>query len=76
MHAESKQQRPGVTYNQKAIDEIFDKKTRFADLGLLPEVLQGVTDAGFEFPTSIQAKIIPLLLQGKDMLGQAKTGTG
>lgn len=76
MAAESKQQRPGVTYNQKAIDEIFDKKTRFADLGLLPEVLQGVTDAGFEFPTSIQAKIIPLLLQGKDMLGQAKTGTG
>lgn len=64
------------TFNQKAFDEIFDRGTRFADLGLAPEVLRGVTEAGFEFPTSIQAKIIPLLLTGVDVLGQAKTGTG
>jgi ATP-dependent RNA helicase DeaD len=56
--------------------DVFDKTVRFADLGLTPEVLRGVTDAGFEYPTAIQAQIIPLLLQGKDMLGQAKTGTG
>lgn len=35
-----------------------------------------MTEAGFEYPTSIQAKIIPLLLTGVDVLGQAKTGTG
>ncbi len=39
-------------------------------------MLKGVTDAGFEFPTTIQAQLIPLILSGKDMLGQAKTGTG
>ncbi len=74
--ASSKPPRHVSAINQKAIDEIFDKATRFADLGLTPEALQGVTDSGFEFPTSIQARIIPLLLAGKDVLGQAKTGTG
>ncbi len=74
--AEAKPARYIAPFNQKAIDEIFDKNTRFADLGLHPEVLRGVTEAGYEMPTSIQARIIPLLLQGKDVLGQAKTGTG
>jgi ATP-dependent RNA helicase DeaD len=59
-----------------ASNDVFDKSMLFADLGLTPEVLRGVTDAGFERPTAIQAQIIPLLLLGKDMLGQAKTGTG
>jgi ATP-dependent RNA helicase DeaD len=39
-------------------------------------VLKGVIEAGFVYPTAIQAKLIPLILSGKDMLGQAKTGTG
>lgn len=59
-----------------AYDDIFEKKIRFADLGLREDVLRGVTDAGFEFPTTIQARIIPVILSGKDVLGQAKTGTG
>jgi len=39
-------------------------------------VLRGITEAGYFFPTYIQARIIPLILSGRDVLGQAKTGTG
>lgn len=39
-------------------------------------MLRGITEAGFFFPTYIQARIIPLILSGRDVLGQAKTGTG
>lgn len=59
-----------------ARDEIFDRGVRFADLGLRDSVLKGITEAGFEYPTAIQARIIPVILAGKDVLGQAKTGTG
>jgi ATP-dependent RNA helicase DeaD len=48
----------------------------FTDLGLSEAVLKGVTDAGFESPTPIQAQAIPVLLTGKDLIGQAQTGTG
>jgi ATP-dependent RNA helicase DeaD len=50
--------------------------TSFADLGLGPEVLQALVDAGYESPTPIQAATIPVLLAGTDVLGQAQTGTG
>ncbi len=48
----------------------------FADLDLLPELLRAVQDAGYEAPSPIQAQTIPLLLEGRDVLGQAQTGTG
>lgn len=48
----------------------------FSELGLLPEVLQAVADQGYEQPSPIQAASIPPLLAGKDLLGQAQTGTG
>src|SRR5581483_8848993 len=48
----------------------------FADLGLSPEVLQAVRDAGYETPTPIQAQAIPVVLMGRDVLGCAQTGTG
>src|SRR5579864_3697717 len=48
----------------------------FADLGLSPEVLQAVRDAGYETPTPIQAQAIPVILMGRDVLGCAQTGTG
>jgi len=48
----------------------------FAELDLLPELLRAVQDAGYEAPSPIQAQTIPLLLEGKDVLGQAQTGTG
>ena len=48
----------------------------FADLGLSPEVLQAVRDAGYETPTPIQVQAIPYVLMGRDVLGCAQTGTG
>jgi ATP-dependent RNA helicase DeaD len=62
--------------SRKAHDEIFAKGSTFADLGLRNSVLKGVTAAGFEYPTSIQHQLIPLILSGRDVIGQAKTGTG
>jgi ATP-dependent RNA helicase DeaD len=50
--------------------------TTFADLGLRPELLSALTALGYEEPTPIQADAIPELLAGKDVLGQAATGTG
>ncbi|MBC7835021.1 MAG: DEAD/DEAH box helicase [Phycisphaerales bacterium] len=57
-------------------DEIFSTVLSFADLGLRNSVLKGITEAGFTAPTTIQAQLIPVILAGKDVLGQAKTGTG
>ena len=48
----------------------------FDDLGLSPEVLEAVKLAGYETPSPIQAKAIPVLLQGVNLLGTAQTGTG
>jgi ATP-dependent RNA helicase DeaD len=48
----------------------------FAELGLNAEVLQALSDVGYESPTPIQAATIPVLLSGADVLGQAQTGTG
>jgi len=59
-----------------ASDDIFSHAESFEDLGLRSSVLKGVHAAGFTRPTGIQAQFIPLALAGKDILGQAKTGTG
>src|ERR671917_161585 len=50
--------------------------TTFADLGLRPELLRALSGLGYEEPTPIQREAIPPLLQGRDLLGQAATGTG
>ncbi len=50
--------------------------TRFDALDLPEAVLSGVREAGFEFCTPIQAATLPLSLAGKDVAGQAQTGTG
>lgn len=49
---------------------------RFADLGLAAPVLQAIEAVGYETPSPIQAESIPQLLNGKDILGMAQTGTG
>ena len=48
----------------------------FDGLGLGPDLLRAVADAGYEQPTPIQAQAIPLILSGRDMIGVAQTGTG
>jgi ATP-dependent RNA helicase DeaD len=48
----------------------------FADLKLIKPILQSVEEAGYEVPSPIQAESIPPLLDGRDLLGQAQTGTG
>ncbi|MFA5984447.1 MAG: DEAD/DEAH box helicase [Methylococcaceae bacterium] len=48
----------------------------FRDLALIEPVLRALNDVGYETPSPIQAQTIPLILEGKDVLGQAQTGTG
>jgi ATP-dependent RNA helicase DeaD len=50
--------------------------TTFSDLALRDELLQSLTELGYEEPTTIQAEAIPPLVGGADLLGQAATGTG
>ncbi len=54
----------------------FLTDTKFSDFDLPPEVQQGLNDAGFSYCTPIQARTLPLSLAGKDIAGQAQTGTG
>ena len=53
-----------------------DSTPSFAELGLAAPILQAVQQAGYETPSPIQAQSIPPLLAGRDLLGQAQTGTG
>ncbi len=50
--------------------------TRFSDLGLAETILRALQSEGYETPTPIQAQAIPPLLEGRDLLGIAQTGTG
>ena len=54
----------------------IENSASFRDLGLSDAVLLALADVGYESPSPIQAQTIPVLLSGKDMLGQAQTGTG
>ncbi len=60
---------PGVGPDGEALPE-------FGDLGLLPELLEAVRDAGYTSPTPIQQQAIPPALLGRDLIGLAQTGTG
>ena len=56
-------------------EDIYDQQT-FADLGLRNSLLKSLDEAGYKHPTKIQAELVPLVLGGKDVLGQSRTGTG
>ncbi|GAA1785406.1 DEAD/DEAH box helicase [Leucobacter iarius] len=53
-----------------------EQRVTFADLGLADDVLRAITDVGYETPSAIQAATIPVLLEGRDVVGLAQTGTG
>src|SRR3954452_24893887 len=50
--------------------------TAFADLGLSDSTLQALQDVGYEQPSPIQEQAIPPMLEGRDIIGQAQTGSG
>jgi ATP-dependent RNA helicase DeaD len=81
-HAEDNDAAPRVPRERKVPvlptkewEEIFEGKT-FESLGLRNSVLKGTDAAGFKSPTKIQAEMIPLILAGRDVIGQSRTGTG
>ena len=49
---------------------------KFDELGLAPEIMTAINDAGYTTPTPIQAEAIPHVIAGRDVLGIAQTGTG
>ncbi len=51
-------------------------ETTFAEFDLNENLIKAITDLGYEMPSPIQRKTIPLLLEGSDIIGQAQTGTG
>ena len=53
-----------------------DSVTAFNQLALKKQLLKALDEVGYETPSPIQAQTIPLLLEGKDIIGQAQTGTG
>ena len=56
--------------------ETFALDQKFSDLGLSEAVQRALDEKGFAHPTLIQSQMIPFALEGKDVLGQARTGTG
>lgn len=65
------------------MEEKFEEKSeekvsglRYAESGIHPDILRAVQEMGFETMTPIQEQAIPVLLEGKDIIGQAQTGTG
>ena len=48
----------------------------FATIGLSDKIVQTVADRGYEEPTPIQLDAIPIILEGRDLVGSAQTGTG
>jgi ATP-dependent RNA helicase RhlE len=58
-----------------ALEAVADT-LRFDSFGLAPEILRALNDQGYVHPTPIQAQAIPVVLQGRDVMGAAQTGTG
>ena len=50
--------------------------TAFSDFGLEPRILEAIQGLGFETPTPIQSRAVPVLLEGVDVVGRARTGSG
>jgi ATP-dependent RNA helicase DeaD len=67
--------RPSENESTMTTDAI-EETTSFADLALRPELLRALVSLGYEEPTPIQRQAIPPLLEGRDLVGQAATGTG
>jgi superfamily II DNA/RNA helicase len=58
------------------VEDVAEARTTFADLGLSDVLLRAIAEKGYVHPTPIQEQAIPIVLQGRDVLGCAQTGTG
>jgi ATP-dependent RNA helicase DDX56/DBP9 len=60
------------------VEDAVERKgdATFAGLGLDSRLLQAITKQNFKIPTLVQSKAIPLVLEGRDVLARAKTGSG
>ena len=58
------------------MSSLISRMTSFTDLGLSEPLLTALRHLGYERPTPIQEQTIPALLEGRDVMGQAQTGTG
>jgi ATP-dependent RNA helicase DeaD len=56
--------------------EIFATDTTFANLGLDEPLLKSIDQMGFKHPTVVQSRLVPLAIEGRDILGQSRTGSG
>jgi ATP-dependent RNA helicase DeaD len=68
--------RPSESCTKAASHGYAGGMTAFSELGLSPSVLKSLEEMGFEEPTPVQARAIPFLMQGRDVVAQALTGTG
>lgn len=62
--------------NSESMTDQTYKTSAFSELGLAPPLMRGLGELGFQQCTPIQARALPLALQGRDVAGQAQTGTG
>lgn len=58
------------------MERTFDTNRTFADLGVIPPILKALEEMGFEHPTEVQSQAIPHVLDSKDLIVMAKTGSG
>ncbi len=56
--------------------DVAENQPTFEQFGLKPEIMQSIRYAGFKVPSPVQQQAIPLILEGRDVVGQAQTGTG
>lgn len=73
------QVKTGKTLTENALENQTTTETEtqtFADLGVVPEIVEALSEVGIENPFPIQALAIPIAIAGTDMIGQARTGTG
>jgi ATP-dependent RNA helicase RhlE len=76
MQSEIQPDMPSSIDSQAEAPVVVDPAVCFADFGLAPEILRALTDQGYVHPTPIQEQAIPIVLQGRDVMGAAQTGTG
>lgn len=66
----------GEISNKTTTTTTTDTTPGFSDLGLDPRLLQAIANQKYQTPTLVQSKVVPLALNGQDVLAKAKTGSG